>query len=167
MRAIDAFLLQLDHAWEHAWESLDAVLEGVTEQEAAWQASCYADVPVEAGWPRPGTIRWHVVHLAHCKRTYAALVRARKATQRPSIPRRAPAATVDADLAELDAAHADQRDAVAACSDTDLDDLVGNRMPLAEFLAMTIRHDAWHAGQIAVARRLYRSRGSSPPTVAP
>ena len=33
-------------------------------------------------------------------------------------------------------------------------------MPLDEFLAMTIRHDTWHAGQIAVVRRLYRNRSS-------
>ena len=27
-----------------------------------------------------------------------------------------------------------------------------------EFLAMVIRHDSWHAGQIAVVKRLYRHR---------
>lgn len=159
MTAVAAYLQQLDQAWSHKWESLRGVLDGVTEEEAAWQAPCYASEPPEEGWPLPGTIRWQVAHLAHCKRYYAACVRARGAPGRPPDPVRAPTASFAEDLRALEAAHADQRAAIAECGDTDLDTKVNGAAPLSEFLASTIRHDTWHGGQIAVARRLWRRRG--------
>ena len=68
------------------------------------------------------------------------------------------ALTFDEDLALLRHAHARQREAIAALTDADLDGRVGSAMNVAEFIAMTVRHDVWHASQIAVARRLYRNR---------
>ena len=40
----------------------------------------------------------------------------------------------------------------------DLATVVERGMPLSEYLAMAIRHDTWHAGQMALVRRLYRAR---------
>ena len=40
-----------------------------------------------------------------------------------------------------------------------LNDIDGLENPTSEMLAAWIRHDAWHAGQIIVARRLYRGGG--------
>ena len=62
------------------------------------------------------------------------------------------------DRAELDAAHNDQRAAIANLEDADLQKVVGNGMRMDEFLAMVIRHDTWHAGQTALARRLWRTK---------
>ena len=43
-------------------------------------------------------------------------------------------------------------------ADEQLEAPLPNGMSVMEFLAMCVRHDTWHAGQIAVARRLWRQR---------
>jgi hypothetical protein len=158
MGAVRELLRAFDHAWQHKWESLSAALEGVTEEEAAWQAPCYAKEPREEGWPAPGTIRWQVAHVAHCKRHYTMFLRAPGSTERPPAPPHVPVASFAEDVDELREAHAGQRGAILALRDDQLPLPVGNGMPLGEFLAMAVRHDTWHASQIAVARRLYRNR---------
>ena len=159
MRAVDAFLLHFDQAWDHKWESLTQTLVGVGPAEADWQAPCYADVEREAGWPLAGTVHWQVAHIAHCKRYYALMLTQRDRSGRPPESPRAPNLTWAQEVVELQAAHAAQRAAIAGLSDADLEARVGNAMGVGEFVAMCTRHDAWHAAQIAVARRLYRTRG--------
>jgi hypothetical protein len=165
MNATDAFLRQLDDTWSHRWESLCSALDGVTEEEAAWQAPSYADEEREDGWPAPGTIAWQAAHVAHCKRYYTELVAQRgDAPGRPPLPERSACTSFAAIRAELESAHAAQRAGIAALSEADYGLRCGNGMPLSEFLAMAIRHDAWHAAQIVVVRRLFRTRhGSGPP----
>lgn len=158
MRATDLLLLTFDHAWAHRWESLAAALDGVHPEEAAWQAPIYGDAETEPFWPLPGSIHWHVAHAAHCKRHYADLLLQRERAEPPPEPAREQALGYDEDLARLQQAHARQREAIAGLADADLDGRVGGRMGVAEFVAMTIRHDVWHASQIALARRLYRNR---------
>lgn len=158
MRAADLLLLAFDHAWGHRWESLSEVLKGLTPEEAAWQAPAYAGAEHEAGWPRPGTIHWQVAHVAHCKRHYTEFLTQRDRSGRPPAPPRPPDLDWAAERAGLEAAHAAQRIAIAGLSDADLGAQVGNAMSVAEFVAMCTRHDVWHAAQIAVARRLYRTR---------
>lgn len=161
MRAVDVLLLAFDHASSHRWESLQEALKGVTPEEAAWQAPAYADAEHEAGWPRPGTIHWQVAHIAHCKRYYADVLTQRDRAGRPPAPPRPPDLDWAAEQAELEAAHTAQRASIAALTDADLATRVGDAMSVAEFVAMCTRHDAWHASQIAVARRLYRTRRPS------
>jgi hypothetical protein len=158
MRAVDAFLLSLDQAWTHRWESLSAVLDGIHPEEAEWQAPVYGDAEHEDGWPLAGSIHWQVAHVAHCKRAYTEYILQRDRPGRPPAPPRPRDTTWDEEVAGLKRAHARQRDAIASLTDADLGGRVGNGMTLAEFLAMCVRHDVWHASQIAVARRLYRNR---------
>ncbi|MHC4850129.1 MAG: DinB family protein [Planctomycetota bacterium] len=153
MRIVDAFLLSLDNAWKHDWESLMSVLSGVTEEEARWQAACYADAAAPESAPPPGTIRWQVTHLAHYKREYTARLLGDREAQSLELPENS-TATYEQDLAYLRRAHLAERAAIAALSDEDL------TPDLADFLTNIIRHDIWHGGQIALARRLYRGRGS-------
>lgn len=156
MSAIDGYLRQLDDAWRHRWESLRPALDGVTEEEAAWQAACYRHEPVKSGWPRPGTIHWHVAHLEACKREYtAAMVSQGPGGQAEAA---APATTFAEAVERLARAHAAQREVIRSLSEGDLTRLVQDGMRLDEFLASTIRHDTWHAAQIAVVRRLWRTR---------
>ena len=157
MQALDVHLAALDDAWSHDWESLSAVLEGVTDEEAHWQAQAYAAEEQEGGWPPEGTILWHVAHLAHCKRYYAGIVRARAQATAPESEPRAPLPDFSAERKALEAAHAEQRAAYASIGDDDLTVKACGKMPLGEFLSMTVRHDAWHAAQIAVLRRLHRA----------
>ena len=158
MRTVDVYLEQLDHAWDHKWESLTAALEGVTEEEAAFQSPCYAAEEPEEGWPAPGTVLWQIAHVAHCKRHYADILRSLGAPARPPVAPRSPCATLADERAALAEAHAGQRAAIAALDDTQLDASAGGGMSVREFLAMCIRHDTWHASQVAVVRRLFRTR---------
>jgi hypothetical protein len=99
-----------------------------------------------------------VAHIAHCKRHYAEVLTQRDRSGRPPAPPRPPDLDWASERAELEAAHAAQRAAIAALTDADLEARVGDAMSVVEFVAMVTRHDAWHASQIAVARRLYRTR---------
>jgi len=153
MRSVDAFLLSLDNAWEHDWESLMSVLAGVTEEEAGWQAPCYATEPRSDAAPPPGSIRWQVTHLAFYKREYTAQLLGDEEAPSPELPERS-TATYEEDLADLRRAHLAERAAMAALGDDDL------TPDMADFLTNIIRHDVWHGGQIALARRLFRTRGA-------
>ena len=62
----------------------------------------------------------------------------------------------------LEEIHAARRERVASLSDADLELSVRNGMNVDEYLTSTIRHDIWHAAQIAVARRLWRTRAAPP-----
>ena len=158
MTELAAYLRQFDDSWSHPFESLCDVLTGVTEEEAFYQASCYVAEPREEGWPAPGTIAWQVAHIGHCKRHYTTYLVRDGVDQRPSVTPWTPHATFAELRAFLEAAHGEQRSALAALSADALDLVAGNGMPFREFLSMATRHDAWHAAQIAVARRLYRTR---------
>jgi hypothetical protein len=153
----------LQAAWDHRWESLGTALQGVTEEEAAHQAECYRGEPAEEGWPPPGTILWQVAHVAHSKRYYAALLERRGATERPEPEPRRPLRTLAEETAALAEAHEVQRASVRALREADLALALPNGMTVAELLAHQTRHDVWHAAQIVVARRLWRTRrgGSS------
>ncbi len=158
MREMHAFLHQFDATWSHEWESLHAVLDGVNDAEAAYQAPCYAGETTEDGWPAPGTIAWQVAHLTHCKRDYTAILRSASTDAVLDALPWVPVAEFAALRKQLRGAHEDERLAMSAITDAQLDDIAGDEMTMREFLAMIIRHDAWHAAQIAVARRLFRTR---------
>jgi uncharacterized damage-inducible protein DinB len=158
MDALGAHRQHIEDAWNHAWESLETVLRAITDEEAEFQDPAYAQEPEEGGWPMPGSIRWQVAHVAHCKRYYALLLRNRGTKERPSGGRRTPTTDIAADIAELAAS---QADLLAALDEIQADELTGSvptGMAIPEFLSMITRHDAWHGGQIAMARRLYRAR---------
>ena len=152
----ETLLLQMDHAWGHPWESLQSALKGVTEDMATWQSPAYRDEPKEPGRPLPGSIARHVQHLAACKAEYRLMIleRPAKDPEGGSIP----SGTFPDLLAALTSAHEVLRAAVSALADADLQDPVGNGQPLSEYITMTIRHDTWHASQIALARRLWKTR---------
>lgn len=158
MSDVSIYLSLFDAAWGHAYESLQDALKGVSEAEAAYQAPCYSTEAREEGWPEPGTIAWQVAHLIHCKRHYTEhFLRAasgQAVQETPWVPIES-----FADLcAALENAHGLQRQAIAALEPEWLERTAGNGMTYHEFLAMVIRHDTWHASQIAVARRGYRHR---------
>ncbi|MGE0432619.1 MAG: DinB family protein [Planctomycetota bacterium] len=158
MKATDILLMEFDHAWRHDWECLYDAVAGLTEAEADWQAAAYRKVPREEGWPLPGSVRWQVAHIAHCKRYYTAMLRAIGKPDRPPEVPREPCETLDDELSGLRDAHAAQRAAIAALGESDLARLVPNGVTAAEFVVTCTRHDIWHAGQIVVARRLWRER---------
>ncbi len=161
MTPIDAILRQLDDAWGHPYESVASVLDGVTDDECTWQPPGYDDVEREDAGPAPGTIAWHVAHITACKNEYACYVRDRgKDVDLEGAEHEIPP-TWKAARKALDAAHAWLRHEVEAVKPDELTLAANHKMPLDEFLAMAIRHDTWHAGQIAVLKRLYAQRGQA------
>ena len=148
----------MDDAWGHDWESVRSALADVDDELAVWQSPAYAMEEREEGWPAPGTIHWHVAHLAHCKRYYREVIAARGVEGRPPEPERAPGAGYAESCAELEAAHAALRAEIASLDPEELEMGVGNGMSADRFIAMATRHDVWHGAQVAVVKRLARTR---------
>ena len=159
MSELFAYLQQFDDAAGHAYESLADALEGVSEEQAFAQPTAYAHEEAEQGWPLPGSIAWQLAHLIHCKRHYTQHLE-RVLSGADELPTPTPWTPIDS-LTELrvawQATHDAQRAAMASLQPAHLDTIAGNGMSVREFLSMIIRHDIWHASQIAVARRLVRS----------
>ncbi len=110
------------------------------------------------GLPPPGTILWHLAHLEHCSRHYAAILWRRPLTEEPAT---APPAehTYARLLINLERARAALREQIEQLTEVDLTDPCARGMQVGEFLRMLIRHETWHAGQIALIRRLYLGSG--------
>jgi hypothetical protein len=160
MTEVAGYVAALGDAWEHRWESIFSALRGVTDLEADWQAPCYRAEEPEPGWPPPGTIRWQVAHVAHCKRYYAAVLAARGRAKKPAVAARIAPTDFAGETAALEAAHRAQVAGVARLVPSDLDVRVPTGMSVRELLDHQVRHDVWHAAQIVVARRLYRTRSA-------
>lgn len=156
MTQLALYLRAFDDAWNHRFESLNAALEGVTEETAFFQHASYDDVPEENGWPKPGSIAWQVAHVTDYKDVYAENLERIGGSTVPPDPPRIPGTTLTQLKRDLAEAHARERRALEALADVDLDGDAGNDMSVAEYLAMILRHDVWHASQIAVATRLAR-----------
>jgi len=136
-------------------ESLALALRDLTPAQAEWQPSTYAHQPEIPGLPPAGTILWHVVHLAHCARHYAEILRRRPVAHEPPTP---PPAFDDLRtlLAELETSRLALRQQIAGLREADLGEPCARRMTVYQFILMAIRHDSWHAGQIMALRRLGR-----------
>jgi hypothetical protein len=153
----EEMLAAYDDAWSWRWESLTAALNGISEEEAAYQHPIYSDVEREVGHPPSGSILWHVVHLAHCYRYYVSTIE-----RRPEAPEAFPppeAHLLAEAISNLKQYRVELRNAIASVKEEELDDAVSDYKTVAQLARMTVRHDAWHASQIVVARRLYRMRG--------
>ena len=152
----EEILAAYDDAWSWRWESLTAALNGITDEEAAFQHPIYSDVEREEGHPPSGSILWHLVHLAHCYRHYVSAIK-----RRPDAPEEFPppeASLLAEAISNLERYRLELRTAIASVPEEELDDEVFNYKTVAQLARMTVRHDAWHASQIAIAKRLYRMR---------
>lgn len=159
MSAIGYAVQQFDSNLKHRWESLEAVLKGVTDEEARWQAPCYAAEKRDPTCPAPGTILWQLDHISGCNRHYVKVLKLRPSKEIPDDPPRTPPENLSAALEELRASHAALRAEIATLSDADLSGACGHGSPnVGDFLAACLRHEIWHAGQIALVRRLYQTR---------
>ena len=156
MNAIDLILHTYDDSWSHAWESVDSVLQGITDEEAAWQSPAYRDETPQSGLPLPGTILWHIAHVEHCARMYAGVLRTRPVDAYPDLPPPSPL-TLSELVPAMEAARNELREAIASLKEDHLEETCIGQQSVAEFLGNILRHHTWHGGEIAVARRLYRA----------
>jgi uncharacterized damage-inducible protein DinB len=156
---VHLFLRFFDDAWSHRSESLTAALADLTEAEAAWRHASYVAEQPWPGMPSAGTILWQIAHLEHCARHYNYLLVNRLVSRQPQTP---PPESADLEglLGALARSRSDFRRSIAALDDTHLDEPCFEDMNVEEFLRMAIRHETWHAGQIIIARRLFRARAT-------
>lgn len=145
-----------DDVWSRKWESLDNVLKDVSEEEAHYQSPIYSDEPTWPGEVPSGTILWYLQHLAQCYIYYRRLIIERPANitdiEAPS------ANTIEEARSNLLKYRAELRDLIATLREEELEEKIFNGLTVAGIIRMMARHDGWHTGQIAVARRLYRYR---------
>jgi uncharacterized damage-inducible protein DinB len=154
---VRGILASFDDAWSHAEESVASALGGLSDEEASWQPPGYRDAPRFPGMPPPGTVLWHIAHLEHSARHYSAVLRGDPASEEPRTPppedlRLTPL------LASLERSHRHLREVISKLTDSDLAAACLRKVSVSELLRMIVRHMTWHAGQIVVARRLYRYR---------
>ena len=151
-------LAAFDAAWDRPWESIMAAIKGVTEDEAVFQHAAFSDEVAEIGFPLHGTILWYVTHLASCYRMYKAAIEVR-----PNAPPEFQhvSSTFEEALVTLKQTRDELREAIVNLSEQELDEKLYWENTIADLVRGTVRHDAWHAGQIAVVRRLYRMRERS------
>jgi len=151
----EELLASFDDAWSYKWESFEYVLQGIGEKEALYQHPIYVNEPPEDGYPPAGTILWHLVHLAHCYKHYVTIIEQRP--NRPPDPAAPESHTLAEAVTNLKLYRDKLREAFAALEEEQFDDELSNARTIASFARMVVRHDAWHSGQIALARRLFRA----------
>jgi uncharacterized damage-inducible protein DinB len=156
MSSLDQLLQMFDEAWSHKDESVRTVLNDVTPEEALWQHPAYSATDQVPGMPAAGTILWQVAHLEHSARHYTEILRNRPITDEPMTPP-PKLSTLPELLAMLQSAHAELRGQIAELTEAGPSQPCARGMTVGEFVRMVIRHDTWHAGQIAVTHRLFRS----------
>ena len=152
----DELLAAFDDALSHEWESIEYAIKDLTDEEAAYQHPAYRDEPPEDGHPPAGTALWHLVHLQNCYDYYNIGIQSRP--NKAEEVWTAGASTVAEAIANLMKSRATLRSTVAELTESQLDDKLGSGRTVIELVRASIRHDAWHAGQIMVARRLWRTR---------
>lgn len=152
-------LAAFDDARSHKWESFDLVTKDLAEEESQFQHSAYATESHEAGWPQPGTVLWHLVHMEYWYRYYIDCLE--KPTEDSPLPTPDSASTLNAAMDKLNSTRKTLRDRISDLPDEGLDFMLRGRIRTGEFIRMIIRHDTYHTAQIAVARRLYRELSKS------
>lgn len=152
----ETLLAAFDDAWSHKWESFELVTKDITEEEAQYQHPVYASAEHEAGWPKPGTILWQLVHLEYWYRYYISTLELLPA-QEPTLPQIQPATSLSTAMERLLTTRRQLRDTIASLTTDSMDIKLKGDMRTGEFIRMIVRHDSWHSAHIAIARRLYRS----------
>jgi hypothetical protein len=156
MSGKEELLEAFDEVWSRKWESLQNVLHNVTEEEALFQSPIYAEEEFTLGEEYKGTILWFLQHLAQCYIHYRLMIEQRPAeTHDPELPA---SKTLEQSLTNLLHNRKELRNCLSELNESELDEKIFNGLSVRGLIRLTIRHDAWHSGQIAVARRLYKFR---------
>ena len=156
MTGKEELLASFDDVLSNKWDSIESILKGISEEEVLYQNPVYSKEEREVGHPLSGTILWHIVHLADCYQWYKG-----KIISRPEKPVQLPPPEVQ-NLAEgitnLKLHRTELRDCISSLSEDQLGEKLYDGKTVSDLARASVRHDAWHGGQIAVARRLYRMR---------
>lgn len=149
-------LTTFDDTWDHRWESFALVIKDVDQEMARYQHPVYLSQAATEYNAKKGSIIWHIAHLAHCHLQYAEVI-----TGRPEVPVEPPFPNIDsleAALEQITLSRTKLRSAIESVSEDELSDKVCGGDTVAGYVQTILRHDAWHFGQMAVVKRLYRSQ---------
>ena len=113
---IDVILNQVDSMWNHKWESFNVVFKDITAQEANYQIEAYKSESHEAERPLPGTIFWHVSHLAFLHNKWGEQIKNRHHQSEAKAMTRKPADTFEDELKYLTCVYDDFRATIALLS---------------------------------------------------
>ena len=150
----EELLASFDAVWSHPWESVESILKDVSEEEVWYQHPIYSKEEREVGHPPSGSILWHIVHLGQCYRWYRSWIISRPNKPTEVLPLEAQSLVEG--IANVKLCRDELRDCLSSLSEDQLSEkLYGGKMVI-DLARASIRHDAWHGGQIAVAKRLYR-----------
>ncbi len=156
MTSKEELLASFDQVWSHPEESVELALKGVSEEEAWYQHPAYSDLEHEYMHPPSGSILWYLVHLGHCYRWYVAIIGSRP--DKPEEPLPPVANTLIEGITNVKTERDRLRECLSSLAEDQFDEKLYNGRNILDQMRMIIRHDAWHGGQIAVAKRLYRFR---------
>lgn len=148
----ETLLAGFDDAWSHDWESFESATKDLTETEALYQHPSYAMETQEEGWPKPGSIFWHLAHLEYWYHYYLDVLERMPETA-PVDTSIKPVQAYDEALTRLRATRAELRAMIQSLPEDAFDRNAGT-MRVGEFVRMIVRHDSWHSSQIRMARRL-------------
>jgi len=142
-------------SWAHPWEGFCSSFEKCTQDEADWVSPAYAEEKSDAGWPPTGSILWHLNHVGACKQTYAWQIS--NPTKESGEPDWAVCPKIEELVASLQRVNGEF---IRACNAANRKSKIMGKggHTFDQFIGIALRHETWHAGQIALIRRLYLHR---------
>jgi len=143
----------ISNSWDHPWEGFRSSFGGCNQTEAEWVAPCYEGVEMEMGWPKAGSILWHLNHVGACKAAYTWDLLHPVEVENKSTW------NVIFEMANLATVLNDVNDSfvLATKSFSYNGKIMGKGgHEFGEYIGICLRHEIWHAGQIALIRRMYK-----------
>lgn len=143
----------INDSWNHPWEGFMTCFIGCSQDEIDWVDESYQDCEQEIGWPKTGSISWHLNHVAACKNAYTADIK--NPNQENNESNWAVISKIELFNAALKICN---DNFVNACLSANPEVKIQGKggMTLVSYIGVATRHEIWHAGQIALLRRLYK-----------
>jgi hypothetical protein len=144
---------KITDSWDHPWEGFRSSYRGCSQAEAEWVAHCYESEEIEIGWPITGSILWHLNHVGACKAAYTWDLLHPVEVDNKSTWK------VIFDIVDLETAlnHTNESFVLAAKEFSYNGKIMGKGgHEFSEYIGICLRHEIWHAGQMALIRRLYK-----------
>lgn len=138
-------------SWSHPWEGFRTAYAHCSQDGLDWVSSLYDGEPDEPDWPRRGTISWNLNHVGACKEEYTWDIRHPTCADNPCQWR------VHRNRTSLfEALERVHEDFLEACRLADPAVAIAGKggQTLAAYVGIAVRHEIWHAGQIAMLHRM-------------
>lgn len=142
-------------SWFHPWEGFNSSFESCSQKEIEWVSQFYEKETTTPNWPKNGTISWILNHVGAYKQTYIYDI------LHPDSSNNEPEWIVHRDLQSLKTAlNKISIEFSNACLLADPEIFIHGKggHNLAQYIGIALRHEIWHAGQIALIRRMFANQ---------